>query len=91
MEKQKKKGDGGEDRRECYDCWRRRYRRDMTAQAQAAVSELPVTFDVWITEKEEKSKELREQLMLLRDEMLELRLLAGDHYMGRYEDNEEKR
>jgi hypothetical protein len=90
MEKEKSKEKGEEDRRKCYDCWRRRFRREMTEQAGALGQPLSASFNAIITKREEESKELRERLMLLRDETLELQILAGDHYMGRYVEHEKK-
>jgi hypothetical protein len=78
------------DKKECYDCWRRRFRRDMTEKAQASNSEIAKVFDTDIRERESVLESLREKFTTLRDEILELRLLAGDHFMNRYEEHEEK-
>lgn len=85
-----KKKEEDKDKRECYECWRRRFRREMTEMARASKMDLPSAFDQYITEREERSKEVRTTLIDLRDESLELRLLAGDHYMNRYVDHEKK-
>jgi hypothetical protein len=78
------------DKKECYDCWRRRFRREMTEKAQASNSEMAKEFDAYIREREGVLESLREKFTTLRDEILELRLLAGDHFMNRYVAQEEK-
>jgi hypothetical protein len=78
------------DKKECYDCWRRRFRREMTEKAKASNSEIAKEFDVYISEREGVLESLREKFTTLRDEILELRLLAGDHFMNRYNEHEER-
>ena len=85
-----KKRDTQQEKRECFECWRRRFRKEMTAAAQLLKTELPVAFESLISKREKEEKEVREKLISVRDEIHELRLLAGDHYLGRYSDDEKK-
>lgn len=77
-------------KKECYDCWRRRFRREMTENAMASGSDMAKEFDRLITKREEDLESVREKFTALRDEIQELRLLAGDHFMGRYVEHEER-
>ena len=77
------------DKKECYDCWRRRFRREMTEKATASGSDMAKELNLLITKREEDLESVREKFTSLRDEIQELRLLAGDHFMDRYVDTEE--
>jgi hypothetical protein len=77
-------------KKECYDCWRREFRREMTEKAIASGPDMAKEFDRLITKREEDLEIVREKFTSLRDEIQELRLLAGDHFMDRYVEHEEE-
>jgi len=79
------------DKKECYECWRRQFRKEMTEKAGASDLDLAKEFNILISKREEELESVREKFTSLRDEIQELRLLAGDHFMGRYVDEEEDR
>jgi len=77
------------DKKECYECWRRKFRREMTEAANIPSSDMATEFNKSISKREEELERKREEFTSLRDEIQELRLLAGDHFMGRYDAQKE--